>query len=136
MTQKAKNTDPKTVEVPVFTEFTIAVDPKKDPVRVPVVASIDDLPRSARRLLRNVSKDSHLSVQLANAPQYQMLVNYALAYASTQGVSINLDAIEDDDVYDRAREEALIAGGRLMSHFAKAAGDDEGKAEGASEPAA
>lgn len=124
MTKKAESKKQDKAEVvQAFTEFSIGGQV------VPVVESLDELPRSSRRLLRNVAKDAQLSVAIVGAPQFEAFERYALAYARTQGISVNLDAIEDEDEYDRVRQEAVIAGGNLMGHFAQAAAaGDEGKA--------
>lgn len=95
----------------VFTEFQLGEH------TVPVVPSFDDLPRASRRLLRDTLRDSSVQRELAAGPRMQLGVDYALAYAQTQGVIVSLASIEDDDEYDRVREQAMLAGFRLIAHF-------------------
>lgn len=113
-----KKTNNKKTQVSDFKEFTLTLPDHDEPVVVPVVASMDDLPRSQRRRLRNVMTDSGADQVVNNGPKFQVGVDYALAYAASQGVHINLDSIEDDAAYNAVRMELLTAGLRLIGHFA------------------
>lgn len=132
MTQKAKNTDPKTVEVPAFTEFTIAGH------TVPVVAKFDDLPRATRRNLRDIARNATIQARgdADNLRYTKMLREYLVTYAASQGFLIDLDdetlPIEEQNRID---DDAWLIGARLRRHFEDMPGD-EGKADGDSEPEA
>lgn len=110
----------------VFKEFTLTLP--DGPVTVPVVPSMDELPRAARRRMRNVLTDSATDQMINNGPKFQLGVDYAIAYAASQGVTVNLDGIEDDADYDRVRMELVTAGLQLIGHLGGFKGA-EGKAE-------
>lgn len=132
MSSTKKNTEA-TEESPAqtpFTEFTLSL-PKK-PVTIKVVTNADDLPRAAKRRMRNVLTDSATDQMINNGPKFQLGVDYAIAYAASQGVNVNLDGIESDADYDRVRMELVTAGLQLIGHFA-AFGGAEGKASQAEE---
>lgn len=112
----------------VFTNFTLTLE-NNEVHTIPVVPTIDDLPRAAKRRLRAVLTDSATEQMITNGPRYQLAVDYAVAYAGVQGVHVNLDAIEDDAVFDRVRMELVTAGLRLIGHFNSVG--DAGKADDA-----
>lgn len=119
----------KATETPaeVFKEFTLTLPKHDEPVVVPVVPTVDALPLAMRRRLRNVLTDSGTDQLINHGPKFQLGVDYAIAYAASQGVRVDLEGIEDDRDYDRVRMELLTAGLRLVGHFANLGGD-EGKA--------
>src|SRR5690625_4392844 len=112
-----KKTNNKKTQVNDFKQFTLTLPDHDEPVVVPVVASMDELPRAQRRRLRNVMTDSGADQVVNNGSKFQFGVYYALAYAASQCVHINLDSIEDNVAYNAVRMELLTAGLRLIGHF-------------------
>src|SRR5690625_716295 len=113
-----KKTNNKKTQVSDFKEFTLTLPDHDEPVVVPVVASMDDLPRSQRRRLRNVLTDSAADQMVNSGPKFQVGVDYAIAYAASQGVHVVLESIEDDSVYNALRMQLMTTGLRLIGHFA------------------
>src|SRR5690625_517385 len=123
-----KKTNNKKTQVSDCKRFSLTLPDHDEPVVVPVVPSMDDLPRSQRRRLRNVLTDSGADQVVNNGPKFQIGVDYAIAYAASQGVRVDLEGIEDDAAYDTVRMELLTAGLRLIGHFAGVQSGDSGKA--------
>lgn len=120
---KNQKTETKTDEV--LTSITIGKH------TIPVVADLDELPRAARRRIRNAFKDTIQSGSFTGRTDAEVagILAYVETYAAVNGVNLAIEAIEDDDEYETTRNDAILAGLRLFGHFSKTVARDEGKAE-------
>lgn len=99
---------------------------------IPVVDSLDDLPRRKRRELQALMTAVGTDKRGVMAGIFVGAADFAVAYAASQGVYIDLDdesiPLEDQDVIDR---ETMLFGLRLTTHFTR---DKGGKGKASKSP--